>query len=210
MGDDRQRRGTFTIVSLIALCSCLFCIVYMLQIIMKGAAARAPEGGWLQRLPQHRHRLFHHHGAVLLHHHLHLTLAPVSFPSTCFPSPSAPTSAPPSPASCPPPSSPPTSLNGWQVALAHLFFNIFGTLICIPSPRFVRFPSRLPGSSATACPPPVRHPFPLRLHLHVLHHPRHRVRHRLCETLKQHDEFNALMSSRRRRDRGSSLTFSSL
>ena len=33
--------GTFlTIVSLISLCSCLFCIVYMLQIIVKGTAAR--------------------------------------------------------------------------------------------------------------------------------------------------------------------------
>ena len=33
--------GTFlTVVSLISLCSCLFCIVYMLQIIVKGTAAR--------------------------------------------------------------------------------------------------------------------------------------------------------------------------
>ena len=39
MTDDGA--GTFlTIISLISLCSCLFCIVYMLQIILKGTAAR--------------------------------------------------------------------------------------------------------------------------------------------------------------------------
>ena len=31
-------------------------------------------------------------------------------------------------------------VQAWQVALCHLFFNIFGTLLWYPSPRCVRFP----------------------------------------------------------------------
>ena len=31
-------------------------------------------------------------------------------------------------------------VQAWQVALCHLFFNIFGTLLWCPSPRCVRFP----------------------------------------------------------------------
>ena len=66
--------GTFlTVVSLISLCSCLFCIVYMLQIIVKGTAARILRkvvgfNGYLNIAIGMFH---HHHGAVLLHHNLH-------------------------------------------------------------------------------------------------------------------------------------------
>ena len=72
MTDDGA--GTFlTIISLISLCSCLFCIVYMLQIILKGTAARVLQkvvglNGYLNIAIGTVH---HHHGAVLLHHHLH-------------------------------------------------------------------------------------------------------------------------------------------
>ena len=157
--------GTFlTIVSLIALCSCLFCIVYMLQIIMKGAAARVLQkvvgfNGYLNIAIGCFITIMVQSSSITTS-----TLTPsrpwVSFPSTiCFPSPSAPTSAPPSPASCPPPSSPPTPSTAGKLRLLTSSSTSLVPSSGIPSPRFVRFPSRLPGSSATALPTPSTAPF---------------------------------------------------
>ena len=140
--------GTFlTIVSLIALCSCLFCIVYMLQIIMKGAAARVLQkvvgfNGYLNiaigcfitimvqssSITTSTLTPLAAVGIISLNDMFPLTLgANIGTTLTGIMSASVVTSNP---------------VNGWQVALAHLFFNIFGTLIWYPIPKVREIPLR--------------------------------------------------------------------
>merc|ERR1719197_2253452 len=138
--------GTFlTIVSLIALCSCLFCIVYMLQIIMKGAAARVLQkvvgfNGYLNiaigcfitimvqssSITTSTLTPLAAVGIISLNDMFPLTLgANIGTTLTGIMSASVVTSNP---------------VNAWQVALAHLFFNIFGTLIWYPIPKVREIP----------------------------------------------------------------------
>merc|ERR1711939_484866 len=92
--------GTFlTVVSLISLCSCLFCIVYMLQIIVKGTAARILR------------KVVGFNGYLNIAIGCFITIMVQSSSLTGIMSASVVTSNP---------------VNAWQVALAHLFFNIFG------------------------------------------------------------------------------------
>jgi sodium-dependent phosphate cotransporter len=140
--------GTFlTIVSLISLCSCLFCIVYMLQIIMKGAAARVLQkvvgfNGYLNiaigcfitimvqssSITTSTLTPLAAVGIISLNDMFPLTLgANIGTTLTGIMSASVVTSNP---------------VNGWQVALAHLFFNIFGTLIWYPIPKVREIPLR--------------------------------------------------------------------
>ena len=140
--------GTFlTIVALIGLCSCLFCIVYMLQIIMKGAAARILQkvvgfNGYLNiaigcfitimvqssSITTSTLTPLAAVGIISLQDMFPLTLgANIGTTLTGIMSASVVTSKP---------------VNAWQVALAHLFFNIFGTLIWYPIPKVREVPIR--------------------------------------------------------------------
>merc|ERR1712100_632199 len=123
--------GTFlTIVALIGLCSCLFCIVYMLQIIMKGAAARILQkvvgfNGYLNIATGCFITIMVQSSSITTS-----TLTPganISTPLTGIMSASVVTSKP---------------VNAWQVALAHLFFNIFGTIMWYPIPKVRDIPLR--------------------------------------------------------------------
>ena len=140
--------GTFlTIVALIGLCSCLFCIVYMLQIIMKGAAARILQkvvgfNGYLNiaigcfitimvqssSITTSTLTPLAAVGIISLQDMFPLTLgANIGTTLTGIMSASVVTSKP---------------VNAWQVALAHLFFNIFGTLMWYPIPKVRDIPLR--------------------------------------------------------------------
>ena len=140
--------GTFlTIVALIGLCSCLFCIVYMLQIIMKGAAARVLQkvvgfNGYLNiaigcfitimvqssSITTSTLTPLAAVGIISLQDMFPLTLgANIGTTLTGIMSASVVTSKP---------------VNAWQVALAHLFFNIFGTLMWYPIPKVRDIPLR--------------------------------------------------------------------
>ena len=140
--------GTFlTIVALIGLCSCLFCIVYMLQIIMKGAAARILQkvvgfNGYLNiaigcfitimvqssSITTSTLTPLAAVGIISLQDMFPLTLgANIGTTLTGIMSASVVTSKP---------------VNAWQVALAHLFFNIFGTIMWYPIPKVRDIPLR--------------------------------------------------------------------
>ena len=140
--------GTFlTIVSLISLCSCLFLIVYMLQIIMKGAAARMLQkvigfNGYLNiaigcfitimvqssSITTSTLTPLAAVGIISLKDMFPLTLgANIGTTLTGIMSATVITSNP---------------VAGWQVALAHLFFNIFGTILWYPIPKVREIPLR--------------------------------------------------------------------
>ena len=146
--------GTFlTVVSLISLCSCLFVIVYMLQIIVKGTAARILRkvvgfNGYLNiaigcfitimvqssSITTSTLTPLAAVGLINLEDMLPLTLgANIGTTLTGIMAATVATSNP---------------VQAWQVALCHLFFNILASLSGTPSPLSARFPSTAPGSSA--------------------------------------------------------------
>jgi sodium-dependent phosphate cotransporter len=138
--------GTFlTIVSLTSLCSCLFCIVYMLQIIVKGAAARILRkvvgfNGYLNIIIGMFITIMVQSssittstltplaavGLIGLEDMLPLTLgANIGTTLTGIMAATVVTSNP---------------VQAWQVALCHLFFNIFGIVLWYPIPRVREIP----------------------------------------------------------------------
>ena len=138
--------GTFlTIVSLISLCSCLFCIVYMLQIIVKGAAARILRkvvgfNGYLNIIIGMFITIMVQSssittstltplaavGLIGLEDMLPLTLgANIGTTITGIMAATVVTSNP---------------VQAWQVALCHLFFNIFGIVLWYPIPKVRQIP----------------------------------------------------------------------
>ena len=138
--------GTFlTVVSLISLCSCLFCIVYMLQIIVKGTAARILRkvvgfNGYLNivigmfitimvqssSITTSTLTPLAAVGLINLEDMLPLTLgANIGTTLTGIMAATVVTSNP---------------VQAWQVALCHLFFNIFGILIWYPVPIIRKIP----------------------------------------------------------------------
>jgi sodium-dependent phosphate cotransporter len=144
MTDDGA--GTFlTIVSLISLCSCLFCIVYMLQIILKGTAARVLQkvvglNGYLNiaigtfitimvqssSITTSTLTPLAAVGIITLTDMFPLTLgANIGTTLTGIMGATVVTSNP---------------VQAWQVALSHLFFNIFGTLLWYPIPKMREVP----------------------------------------------------------------------
>ena len=138
--------GTFlTIVSLISLCSCLFCIVYMLQIIVKGTAARILRrvvgfNGYLNIIIGMFITIMVQSssittstltplaavGLINLEDMLPLTLG--ANIGTCLTGIMAATVVTSNP------------VQAWQVALCHLFFNIFGIVIWYPIPLLRKVP----------------------------------------------------------------------
>ena len=144
MTDDGA--GTFlTIISLISLCSCLFCIVYMLQIILKGTAARVLQkvvglNGYLNiaigtfitimvqssSITTSTLTPLAAVGIITLKDMFPLTLgANIGTTLTGIMGATVVTSNP---------------VQAWQVALSHLFFNIFGTLLWYPIPKMREVP----------------------------------------------------------------------
>ena len=138
--------GTFlTIVSLISLCSCLFCIVYMLQIIVKGTAARILRkvvgfNGYLNivigmfitimvqssSITTSTLTPLAAVGLIGLEDMLPLTLgANIGTTITGIMAATVVTSNP---------------VQAWQVALCHLFFNIFGIVLWYPIPKVRQIP----------------------------------------------------------------------
>ena len=138
--------GTFlTVVSLISLCSCLFCIVYMLQIIVKGTAARILRkvvgfNGYLNivigmfitimvqssSITTSTLTPLAAVGLINLEDMLPLTLgANIGTTLTGIMAATVVTSNP---------------VQAWQVALCHLFFNIFGILVWYPVPIIRKVP----------------------------------------------------------------------
>ena len=138
--------GTFlTVVSLISLCSCLFCIVYMLQIIVKGTAARILRkvvgfNGYLNivigtfitimvqssSITTSTLTPLAAVGLINLEDMLPLTLgANIGTTLTGIMAATVVTSNP---------------VQAWQVALCHLFFNIFGILVWYPVPLIRKVP----------------------------------------------------------------------
>jgi sodium-dependent phosphate cotransporter len=138
--------GTFlTIVSLVSLCSCLFCIVYMLQIIVKGTAARILRkvvgfNGYLNivigmfitimvqssSITTSTLTPLAAVGLINLEDMLPLTLgANIGTTLTGIMAATVVTSNP---------------VQAWQVALCHLFFNIFGILVWYPVPIIRKVP----------------------------------------------------------------------
>ena len=144
MTDDGA--GTFlTVVSLTSLCSCLFCIVYMLQTIVKGTAARILRmvvgfNGYLiiaigcfitimvqsSSITTSTLTPLAAVGLVNLEDMLPLTLgANIGTTLTGIMAATVVTSNP---------------VHAWQVALCHLFFNIFGILVWYPVPLIRKVP----------------------------------------------------------------------
>ena len=144
MTDDGA--GTFlSIVSLISLCSCLFCIVYMLQIIVKGTAARILRkvvgfNGYLNivigmfitimvqssSITTSTLTPLAAVGLIGLEDMLPLTLgANIGTTITGIMAATVVTSNP---------------VQAWQVALCHLFFNIFGIVLWYPIPKVRQIP----------------------------------------------------------------------
>ncbi len=144
MTDDGA--GTFlTVVSLTSLCSCLFCIVYMLQTIVKGTAARILRmvvgfNGYLNiaigcfitimvqssSITTSTLTPLAAVGLVNLEDMLPLTLgANIGTTLTGIMAATVVTSNP---------------VHAWQVALCHLFFNIFGILVWYPVPLMRKVP----------------------------------------------------------------------
>ena len=144
MTDDGA--GTFlTVVSLTSLCSCLFCIVYMLQTIVKGTAARILRmvlgfngyfiiaiGCFITIMVQSSSITtstltpLAAVGLVNLEDMLPLTLgANIGTTLTGIMAATVVTSNP---------------VHAWQVALCHLFFNIFGILVWYPVPLIRKVP----------------------------------------------------------------------
>ena len=138
--------GTFlTVVSLISLCSCLFVIVYMLQIIVKGTAARILRkvvgfNGYLNiaigcfitimvqssSITTSTLTPLAAVGLINLEDMLPLTLgANIGTTLTGIMAATVVTSNP---------------VQAWQVALCHLFFNIFGILVWYPVPIIRKVP----------------------------------------------------------------------
>merc|ERR1711990_1231355 len=138
--------GTFlTVVSLISLCSCLFCIVYMLQIIVKGTAARILRkvvgfNGYLNivigmfitimvqssSITTSTLTPLAAVGLIGLEDMLPLTLgANIGTTITGIMAATVVTSNP---------------VQAWQVALCHLFFNIFGIVLWYPIPKVRQIP----------------------------------------------------------------------
>ena len=138
--------GTFlTIVSLTSLCSCLFCIVYMLQIIVKGAAARILRkvvgfNGYLNIIIGMFITIMVQSssittstltplaavGLIGLEDMLPLTLgANIGTTLTGIMAATVVTSNP---------------VQAWQVALCHLFFNVFGIVLWYPIPKVRQIP----------------------------------------------------------------------
>ena len=138
--------GTFlTVVSLISLCSCLFCIVYMLQIIVKGTAARILRkvvgfNGYLNivigmfitimvqssSITTSTLTPLAAVGLINLEDMLPLTLgANIGTTLTGIMAATVVTSNP---------------VQAWQVALCHLFFNIFGIVLWYPIPLLRKIP----------------------------------------------------------------------
>ena len=138
--------GTFlTVVSLISLCSCLFVIVYMLQIIVKGTAARILRkvvgfNGYLNiaigcfitimvqssSITTSTLTPLAAVGLINLEDMLPLTLgANIGTTLTGIMAATVATSNP---------------VQAWQVALCHLFFNIFGILVWYPVPIIRKVP----------------------------------------------------------------------
>ena len=138
--------GTFlTVVSLISLCSCLFVIVYMLQIIVKGTAARILRkvvgfNGYLNivigmfitimvqssSITTSTLTPLAAVGLINLEDMLPLTLgANIGTTLTGIMAATVVTSNP---------------VQAWQVALCHLFFNIFGILVWYPVPIIRKIP----------------------------------------------------------------------
>ena len=138
--------GTFlTIVSLVSLCSCLFCIVYMLQIIVKGTAARILRkvvgfNGYLNivigmfitimvqssSITTSTLTPLAAVGLINLEDMLPLTLG--ANIGTCLTGIMAATVVTSNP------------VQAWQVALCHLFFNIFGIVLWYPIPLLRKIP----------------------------------------------------------------------
>ena len=148
LGDDRQRRGYLPHHRfLISLCSCLFCIVYMLQIIVKGTAARILQkvvgfNGYLNiaigcfitimvqssSITTSTLTPLAAVGLINLEDMLPLTLgANIGTTLTGIMAATVVTSNP---------------VHAWQVALCHLFFNIFGTIMWYPIPKVRDIPLR--------------------------------------------------------------------
>ena len=144
MTDDGA--GTFlTVVSLTSLCSCLFCIVYMLQTIVKGTAARILRkvvgfNGYLNivigmfitimvqssSITTSTLTPLAAVGLINLEDMLPLTLgANIGTTLTGIMAATVVTSNP---------------VHAWQVALCHLFFNIFGILVWYPVPLIRKVP----------------------------------------------------------------------
>ena len=138
--------GTFlTVVSLISLCSCLFVIVYMLQIIVKGTAARILRkvvgfNGYLNIIIGTFITIMVQSssittstltplaavGLINLEDMLPLTLG--ANIGTCLTGIMAATVVTSNP------------VQAWQVALCHLFFNIFGIVLWYPIPLLRKIP----------------------------------------------------------------------
>ena len=138
--------GTFlTIIALISLCSCLFCVVYFLQIIVKGPAARMLRAvvgfnGYLNIVIGMGITILVQSssittstltplaavGLITLEDMLPLTLgANIGTTLTGVMAATVVTSKP---------------VEAWQVALCHLFFNIFGIAFWYPIPRVRQVP----------------------------------------------------------------------
>jgi sodium-dependent phosphate cotransporter len=138
--------GTFLVIlSLASLCSCLFCIVYFLQIIVKGPAARVLRtvvgfNGYVNIVIGMGITILVQSssittatltplaavGLITLEDMLPLTLgANIGTTLTGIMGATVVTSNP---------------VAAWQVALCHLFFNIFGILIWYPIPRLRQVP----------------------------------------------------------------------
>ena len=144
MTDDGA--GTFlTVLSLVSLCSCLFCVVYFLQIIVKGPAARMLRAvvgfnGYLNIVIGMGITILVQSssittstltplaavGLITLEDMLPLTLgANIGTTLTGIMAATVVTSNP---------------VEAWQVALCHLFFNIFGIAVWFPIPRVRQVP----------------------------------------------------------------------
>jgi sodium-dependent phosphate cotransporter len=142
---DEGAGTLLTILSLAGLCSCLFCIVYSLQIVIKGAAARVLQkvvgfNGYLNILVGMGITIMVQSssittstltpiaavGLITLEDMLPLTLgANIGTTLTGIMGATVVTSNP---------------VSAWQVALCHLFFNIFGILMWYPIPRVRQVP----------------------------------------------------------------------
>ena len=142
---DEGAGTLLTILSLMGLCSCLFCIVYCLQIVIKGTAARVLQkvvgfNGYFNILVGLGITILVQSssittstltplaavGLIGLEDMLPLTLgANIGTTLTGIMGATVVTSNP---------------VEAWQVALCHLFFNVFGICIWYPIPRMRQIP----------------------------------------------------------------------
>lgn len=142
---DQGAGALIAVMSLLGLCSCLLCIVYALQIVIKGAAARILRkvvgfNGYLNIIVGLGITILVQSssittatltpiaavGLITLEDMLPLTLG--ANIGTCLTGIMGATVVATNP------------VEAWQVALVHLFFNIFGTLLWYPIPRMRQIP----------------------------------------------------------------------